>query len=1328
MDYLPDNTAIDAVLAEGEQREEDKILAEQSAQEKKLKDQQLDAEEAESRKGLGDRIVDTAMEFSKSTAGGLLDTVETGLTAKERFEDMFNGQMEAAGDDYKPEWNPVEDINTWESETWWGQMWRDVVHYGSLAAGVYYGGKAALAAAPKVGLGFAANAVRTAPTWVKGGVVGGAGDALSIYNQDSNLLATLRDRFGFIDTPLSTKDTDHPAMKTTKQVLEGFGIGTAFERALMGIARARRNIGKSISLKPDRTALESADKISEVKRSKAEDAAKAAVDKLLREDTSQYLFKNGVDFRKLTEEQQIIEMVKHQKRRKGKYETWSPPNETAEARATRKLETEAKSREAQQLEMGQLELEFDGFGPYKHKPIADPHQGNAFSTGKPYDIAKQSKRIAKEWGSEVGSTDNIITPAAAQRYADYGFGDKSLNQVIAKQMYGDERLEILGEELTKKFKNPADVTKYAEEKAYEILNGREAGESTPSEFFKDLFEDQNLIADEQVWKAENVVAADIVNASLFTKLRNLGIVGREVMDHLDVTDVGGPIKHIRDNLIVAMTETKRARYILSAEFRALQKNSPKQAAKARKEALANIHSSTKGQVDMMMEMAKTAPTDEFLHSILEAFSMSNTIHNWTDLDNFMRKKLRGETTASGARKTGLIVREMQGMMVNSVLSGPKTPLRAIMGTATATFLRPMAQLIGGGIQYGTSGFKDDQTMRSALAQLYAMGETVPEAAQYFMRRLQGYWSGDLSTIKNRFADFDTRDEEWAMVDWWANNKGTDGDKAAFSVANMARAWNANGLLTYSSKLMASTDDAFTMILARARAKQIAIEDAFNARGEGMIPEITPELVREIQDREYAKIFNPDTGEITDDMLNYTKKEATLTSDVGMFGKSLNAVFDAHPLLKPFYLFGRTGINGMKFTFKHVPILNRFQKEIRDIANASPEFLENVRQYGINTPEELANAKAIQIGRQYMGSAVVFMAGQHYLKGGLTGNGPEDIKTKRSWEAAGWKPRSIKMGDVWVSYDSLEPFNNILAAVADIGDNQKLMGNEWAERGLWGTGLALARGMTSKTYMSGIQLLTDLLSSKDPKAMQKIMASMMNNQVPLSSLRNEMGRLVNPVMRELTSSWTDQIRNRNLLSENIAADELPIKYDILNGEAIRDWDVPTRLFNMISPVQLNFGDSAGRQLLRQSNYNVRMTVYSTPGATPISLVDAPKVRSLFQKAIGDQNIERKLNELAKDPEIQESIARMNADRGFLGLGENRKNDPMTYPHNLRIKEIFDEARAEAWASLSNDPDVIALQQKAQNTAGGNFLRGYGEYEAANETANREPTIENMYRQY
>ena len=49
-------------------------------------------------------------------------------------------------------------------------------------------------------------------------------------------------------------------------------------------------------------------------------------------------------------------------------------------------------------------------------------------------------------------------------------------------------------------------------------------------------------------------------------------------------------------------------------------------------------------------------------------------------------------------------------------------------------------------------------------------------------------------------------------------RGTD-DKAAYIIGNVARGMNNSNLLTYSTKLMAATDDAFRLIMARARARE-----------------------------------------------------------------------------------------------------------------------------------------------------------------------------------------------------------------------------------------------------------------------------------------------------------------------------------------------------------------------------------------------------------------------------------------------------------------------------------------------------------------------------
>ena len=95
-------------------------------------------------------------------------------------------------------------------------------------------GVAIVKAAPVIGVGATAigagRAVQAvgglvANQWARAATVGAATDLVSKYSQDANALQVLRDKYGFIDTPLTTNDLDHPTVKTFKNVVEGMGIG-----------------------------------------------------------------------------------------------------------------------------------------------------------------------------------------------------------------------------------------------------------------------------------------------------------------------------------------------------------------------------------------------------------------------------------------------------------------------------------------------------------------------------------------------------------------------------------------------------------------------------------------------------------------------------------------------------------------------------------------------------------------------------------------------------------------------------------------------------------------------------------------------------------------------------------------------------------------------------------------------------------------------------------------------------------------------------------------------------------------------------------------------
>jgi len=1265
-------------IAEAEKKE----AIEKAAHADKMESGDTHATKEASEFGLGENL----REAGNAIVGGLRDSVNSILTAPERVVDMISGEMEEKMKDggYVPDWNPFGNNENFQTKTNWGNLLRSGIHFSSMfvpIAGI----------AGKVGQGTSLLARATKATmlsknlFVRGASVGAVQDLVSKYSQDEvNLSAQLRDKNGWIDTPWATKDGDHPMMLTLKNMVEGMGMGIIFDGSLKGLAFGRDRL--FTRNKPDRINMDAGARVDTIEhqaKRRAEDTAKFQVDKLLRAETKQKLFNKGINFDKLDADQQIEQMALVKKRnRSGKYRTWTPPNESNLERADRKIADRNKSVQDQTIEKGVQELDDPGKRGHKNKIISEPHQGNPNSTGRAWDVDKQSNRIDNELSAEYGSTESLITPAAAEMVAENGLGARGITPAVAKDLMGDARFKALMEDLNAKGQTLEDAYGNAFRRMQEVLGGRDAGALEPEEFWAPITNSaQDVKGGIEHWQLDNVISAELVTGSLFKQLRDRATVARELAGEVDINAPDGPIKYIRDNLIVGMEQVKRSRLLASEAGIALSKEPGGN--KALVEALNDIHVETKGQVDMMLDLARNDPSDEFLHALLEAFSMSHKINNWDDFDVFMRNKLLGSTSAAGKRETGQLIKELQGVMIHSILSGPKTPIRAIMGTGTAVFTRPMSLALGGAMRYAGSGFTDDTILRQGLASLNAMVQTVPDAMEYFFTRLNSYWSGDISTIKTRYAEMNQSDETWELMGFWADSYGSAGDRAAYRVTNLARSANQNSFLTYSTKLMAATDDAFTMILARARAKEKAFLGALDAKASGIIPDISPNVIKEYEGRLYNEIFDPETGGISDNMLKYARGEATLSKDISGFGKALDDMFSSQPALKPFYLFARTGINGLELSFKHTPGLNFLVKEFNDIAWATPDNLQDVLKYGIETPQDLINAKALQNGRLALGSAVIFSASQFYLNGQLTGNGPADPRKRRVWESAGWQPRSVKIGDVWVGYESFEPFSNILASIADLGDNQELMGEKWVEQGLLGNAVIIAKGITSKTYLQGLQQLFSIFSN-DPKKGEKIIAGLMNNAMPMAGLRNEIGRVITPYQRELNSGFEDQVRNRNLALEQLTDDKLPIKYDILTGRPIKDWNPLVRLYNAISPVSLNHDQSPGRAFLMRSNFDLSVTFMTAPDGT--KLHDSPEARSLFQKAIGDQNIEKKLAKLAERPDIQESLKLMEY---HIRTGLRGKYKPMDYTHNKLIAKIFRQAKVKAWAMIQSDPNIMSL---------------------------------------
>ena len=1137
-----------------------------------------------------------AKEGQSILSGGLQDTASSLATFPERTVDALSGEMQREKKEkgfYRPEWDPFVDYdNPIETRTWWGKLARGVVHFGSMAAAIIPAAKVTLGRTALATTGFAANSL------VRAAGVGAVSDLISKESDGHNALGALRKQYGFIDTPITTKDTDHPVWMKFKNIVEGMGIGLVFDGATMFLKRGPKSL-------------------------------------------SQVELRN--------------ESIKRQTTENG----------------------------LAQLRRGEAEFRAD-----KNRPVADSHQGAHISEQHPSEAWETQQRIRKEWGAEDGSTGSVTTPIQRERIAREGDISEATAESILRKLYSADKFRTVIDQVRAGRKTLVEVFGDSIMAHQRITQGRNAAEMSAKEYLEEMYKAKDsydvtnaageVVDTIETFTSKNIVTTDLIVGTLLHQIRDTGIAGRELADIVDLGDIDGPAAQVVDTLLTALTEVKKARILKSQNFREIGAGKQREFLES---TLTEEMADTRDSIMTILKIAKDDAPEGLMNALFETFSSMKTVNNLDDFDAWARKMIKGgKIDPKGPDRTGALIRELEGVMTNSILSGPKTPARAAIGTSTATFLRPINTALGATLR------GDFNTARAGISSLNAMIEAIPESITLFKTKLESYWSGDISSIKSRYYEYTRADDNWEILRRWAEDSGraTLGDKAMFSMANMARAWNNNSFLTANTKIMAAIDDAFKLIIGRAKAREKAMRSVMDLQSAGYkTPVIDKDLMQAYEQDFLSQIFDGD-GNLTDEASKFASKEVTLTQDLTGFSKGLNDVFTAHPWAKPFFLFARTGVNGLALTAKHTPGFNFLVKEFNDIARATPDNLDNVIQYGINSAEELANAKALQTGRFAMGSSIVMMTIQAWMAGNLTGNGPVDRQKRKAWIDGGYKPRTWKVGAVRVGYDAIEPFNMIFSTISDIGDYSLLMGDEWTEDQLQKVSLVVAQSITSKSYFAGITQLVDMVAGK-PGQQARIAAGLLNNQVPLAGLRNELGKLFNPHMKELSSGIGDALRNRNLVSEYLPGDDLPTKYDLLNGKPIRDYDFMTRAWNMFSPISLNLDESPGRRFWFDSGYDSSITTYFSPTGTDLS--DSPRIRSMFSKAIGETNLEAKLTLLADDPKIIESLKMMNND---IRSGKRGDYQPEDYYHVRMVDSLVENSKDKAWSRIMNDPRIKELE--------------------------------------
>jgi hypothetical protein len=249
------------------------------------------------------------------------------------------------------------------------------------------------------------------------------------------------------------------------------------------------------------------------------------------------------------------------------------------------------------------------------------------------------------------------------------------------------------------------------------------------------------------------------------------------------------------------------------------------------------------------------------------------------------------------------------------------------------------------------------------------------------------------------------------------------------------------------KALQVEDVLFRTVAERAEAHLMAVD---RATKEGLHP-ATPEFREAVQ----TYVTAPETG-LSDAAaakaiarIQQAGAEGVFSQRLGPRLETLQRAMAGHwsQLIIPFM---RTPANLVSWAVQHVPGLNLVSGRWR------ADYAEG------------GEARSKAMARVVIGAGLTTMAYSLAQDGLLTGGGQFDPEQRRTKNAAGWQPYSIKVGDKFYSYQRLEPAAKVLGIAADLVELQGAMKDDMDKAKITAMlVLMFGNATVSTTYLSGL---------------------------------------------------------------------------------------------------------------------------------------------------------------------------------------------------------------------------------------------------------------------
>lgn len=1154
--------------------------------------------------------------------------------------------------DIPDEWSPV-------NETQWGKALRSASSVViPTIVGTILTKKAAVKLAGAQNLAKIPKPMQIGADVALGAGVGVGVDYTSRESSQENLAQTLResfpDQFGWLPDDITTLDTDSPDVKRRKNVMEGLGLGILADLLIVGTTAARTARG-----------LKTGTKITPL-----DDAAK-------------------------------------------QFEAANPS--TAVRDGVDELYDAAEAREAVKAKRGIQDIEADPAGevptPDVNTPLYDANEQAVYT--KPVDAVRQNDIDAARISGNVDSVDGRMSPLLDS--ADVR--DANLNDHTSLNV----KRRIVAER--------AAMGKYD----VETMNGRkitnkmimEADKEDMKVVFKNLDEAQNesiikeLNGTKVEWLRGVESALDPIGMVKAARMagvlmevmdpENLRVSGRlarttagqiaenaQALRELDSAGIDTSRQaQLQDELLEFLVkETAIASYargrglqLMKLAKQAWNESNPallKQIKEETEAALSKASSESKQFVETLAKLRETSP--ESYRAMTAAFDLSDgKVATMEDMIDLGKRSLstRGLFIQDPARKS-LFAEEIISGFYHSILSSPRTSVTAGSGNLFNLAMKPLTTFVGAAF--------DREAFRRAAAQYGALGDTLGLMSEHYKTVIKRMIN-DPKSVHYAVQDGVVEQSEKAMkfAETYAKAEaasGNYGPMMKYNVVKTMHDFNNHPWVRYTANLLSSVDAGTIAAVSHIEARGRAY-DMLATKFPG-VSKFSDEQLKLATEQIRKSMMNKE-GYYTDKGVEYISRELSLNLQDGTASK-LNEFTEKMPILKTVLTFPRTTMNMLSYFAKHTRLAAWATESGRILRAADSNDLakaaEIMKARGRTTfsEGEWKTLVAETKGRLAFGDMVTITGTMSALAGAHTGDGPSDPNKKRDLMKIGWQPRSFRMANgQYMSYNFLGPLGDILALTANITDAFKNQPTPAAEALLDKLAMTIGSSLVDRSILAGIAPLLN----PNEATLQRMAAQQVNSFAPWGGLRNQLGQLLNPGLREIEQEFNQLARNRNAWLDNLdPAGALPYAHDMFDGSRIREYDWFGRAMNLFSPMQLNPTEEPHRRWLVDIGYDGIPELKKDRYSNDYS----PEALSQLTKIMGDQGIlDKRIKALYKRKDIQQETNIYNRYRA-----EGVSTKELDAKKSLLWKEIsnaFKIAKQSAEATLyQQNPDIAAAGQR------------------------------------